>query len=202
MRSIGTITLLFLPGVLFAVEPALSRDEAIAAIKKHDGRIVEDAKISGDPVVEVHFGCHSDITDDVLAQLRVFPNLHTVDLISDKITDDGLKNFQHMPKLCSLRLNSSSIKDKGMENLKALKDLQVLFLMRCQYTEAGMQHLKSLSSLKELWLWRMPVNDKTIAKLKEFKYLGKLYLGQMHWDNDLQPADLKKALPQLEIHDN
>src|SRR5262249_58127568 len=108
--------------VLALPSPGLTAEQerVLAEVKKWSCDVEYAGEGAERKVVKLQFGCHSKVPDDVLAQLKVFPDLEEVEIISDKITDAGVKHLAALPKLRSLSLNSKSVTDKGVEHLKGL----------------------------------------------------------------------------------
>src|SRR5712691_4822029 len=76
-------------------------DRASAEITRHGGRVKVDETAPGKPVVTVLLS-YCTITDDLLALLRNFPELRTLDLGGAKISDKTLAHLKDCPKLRTL----------------------------------------------------------------------------------------------------
>jgi hypothetical protein len=151
------------------------------------------------PVLSVRFGCHSNVTDEQLAQLRKYPELEELDILSDKITDDGLDVLKDLGKLKKVRLNSGKITDKGVERLKSLPVIEDLVLFRTPVTPDGLAHLKSIPSLRRLHLWRIPITPEVVAQLKELSKLESLGFGQLTPESQSAAAGLVSLLPKTKV---
>lgn len=151
------------------------------------------------PVTEIRFGCHSNATDADLAALKVYPELKTLDLLSDKITDAGLEHLKALPKLETLHLNSSVITDKGLEHVAAIPTLRNLVLFRTKVTADGLALLKKLPVLRDLCLCRIPITSECVAQLKELTKLEKLGFEQLREESREKAAELVSLLPRTTI---
>jgi hypothetical protein len=96
-------------------------------------------------VVRISFSnCHAgDVTDAVLARLKVFPRLR------------------------ELQINSEAVSDKGLRHLRDLPELRKLSLIRVPATAKALGCLKTLPHLKQLTLFRMDISSAALEELKE-----------------------------------
>jgi hypothetical protein len=95
-------------------------------------------------VVKVSFcNCHADeVTDAVLARLKVFPRLRELTINSEAVSDDGLKELLELPELRKLTLIRVPVTAKGIGILKTLPHLQQLTLHRIDVSRESLQELK------------------------------------------------------------
>lgn len=101
-------------------------------------------------------------------------------------------------------LTGTAFADDGLAQLSAgpeLPDLHALRLTGTQVTDAGLQHLQGLPQLRELDLSRTQITDVGLGGLKRLTMLKHLTLeGLNERLSDAAVADLKRALPMLEVH--
>jgi hypothetical protein len=96
------------------------------------------------PVVEIRFSnCHADdVTDAVLARLRVFPRLRHLAINSEAVTDVGLGHLHALPGLRKLTLIRVPVTARGLGYLKGLPHLHQLTLFRVELSSAALQELR------------------------------------------------------------
>lgn len=82
-------------------------------------------------------------TDAVLARLKSFPKLQSLDLSSTSITDADLAHLERLTSLRSLNLSRTQISDAGLVRLKKLNQLQNLTLTGTRVTREGTADLQA-----------------------------------------------------------
>jgi hypothetical protein len=173
---------------------------AVAELKKYDCYEISTGTVT--PATKhLSFGCHSKLPDAAFAHLATFPDLESLDFISDKVSDACLAQLRNLPKLRSLDINSATITDKGLDSLKELPKLEELTLMRTQVTAQGLAKVQALKGLKTFHLMRLNTTPALIEQLKRFKHLDHLYIGQTEFTAE-QRLELTKALPNPSINEN
>lgn len=162
-------------------QPAESEQKAIQAIEAVGGRVREIAQ--NDDRLEVDYPRGSSIviegqaplTDEHLAILKDLPKIVHLRLGSTSVTDQGLSHLEGLPNLTRLNLERTKITDVGLKHLGNLKNLTYLNLYATEISDTGLLHLKNLSKLKKLYVWQTKVTKAGVA-------------------------DLRKALPQLDVN--
>jgi RNA polymerase sigma factor (sigma-70 family) len=106
-------------------------------------------------------------TDAGLAQVKGFPKLEDLSLVSPDITDAGLEHLRGMVHLQFLTLGSERITDKGLAHLEPLArgKLERLTILCPEVTDAGLEYLKGLTRLKDLSLSSTRVTDNGLREL-------------------------------------
>jgi hypothetical protein len=99
----------------------------------------------------------------------------TVDLMRDKIKDADLACLADLREVTSLKLDNTGLTDEGLKHLKGLKNLRRLTVSFTGVSDEGLKQLKGLEKLEFL---HVGYCAKVTAKGK---------------------ADLRQALPKLEI---
>ena len=96
------------------------------------------------PVVKLSISnCHAgDVTDAVLARLRVFPRLRELSINSEAVSDAGLRHLLQLPALRKLTLIRVPVTAKGIGILKGLPHLQRLTLFRMDLSREAVQELR------------------------------------------------------------
>jgi len=96
------------------------------------------------PVVKLWFSnCHAgDVTDAVLARLKVFPRLRELGINSEAVSDEGVRHLQELPELQKLTLIRVPLTAKGIGILKTLPHLQQLTLFRMDVSREALQELR------------------------------------------------------------
>jgi Leucine-rich repeat (LRR) protein len=140
------------------------------------------------------------VTDKGLKNLDGLTEMQGLNLFGLKgVTDEGMKSLAKMTKLQNLDIRLTPVTDKGIQELAGMKDLRLLQIGGPKITDAS---AKTLAGLTELQTLEMSGSDITDASLKEFAKLPKLsYLGigGAKKVTDAGVADLKKALPKLQV---
>jgi hypothetical protein len=196
----GLLAAATLDGLIQAQEARPDFRAAVAELKKYDCYEISPGTVTS-ATQELSFGCHSDLPDAAFAQLAAFPNLESLDFISDKVTDACLAQLRSLPRLRSLNINSATITDKGLDSLKELPKLEDLTLVRTQVTARGLAKVQALKGLKTLHLMRLNTTPALIEQLKRFKHLDHLSIGQTEFTAE-QRLELTTALPNLSIDQN
>jgi hypothetical protein len=135
-------------------------ERAITAIKKLDGSVKRDAKLPGNPVVEVDLFCKKT-TDADLAHLKAFPQLRKLNLMgnckdsgNNHLTDAGLKHLRDLHKLEELNVSwHRGIHDASIEYLEKLSNLKSVDLDSTSVTEKGAARLKRALPKAEIRHW-------------------------------------------------
>lgn len=146
-------------------QPTEAEKQAIAAIKKLGGNVMEIAQNDARLDVAFHLA-DSKIGDEQLALVKNLPRTTILNLRGTEITDAGLANIKDLKGLTKLHLEKTKITDAGLEQLKGLENLEYLNLYGTQVTDAGLKHLEGLKKLKKVYLWQTPVTDAGVAALK------------------------------------
>jgi hypothetical protein len=96
------------------------------------------------PVVRLSFSnCHADeVTDDVLARLKVFPRLRALTINSEAVSDEGLRHLRELPGLRELTLIRVPVTAEGIGTLKTLPHLHRLTLFRTEISRRALQELR------------------------------------------------------------
>jgi hypothetical protein len=161
-----------------------------AAIRKLRDRkvlVIEEACDPGAPtekqVTSINFcGTMSfgdeNIPDDLLAQLRHFPELQSLNLGDCKITGGQLKYLAGLNRMASLVLSHTAVDDSGLENISLLEAIESLNLRNTAISDAGLGHIAELRNLKVLDLSKTKVTDAGIKKLRPLRDLKWLLLAE------------------------
>ena len=108
-------------------------------------------------VVKLSFSnCHAgDVTDAVLARLKVFPGLRELTINSEAVSDDGLRQLHELPALRKLTLIRVPVTARGLGILKTLPHLQQLTLHRIDVDRESLRELKEALPRTKIE-WRRP----------------------------------------------
>jgi hypothetical protein len=109
------------------------------------------------PVVELSFSnCHAEeVTNAVLARLKVFPRLRKLTINSEAVSDEGLRHLRQLPELRELTLIRVPVSVKGVGTLKALPRLQRLTLWRVEIGRVALKELREALPRTTIE-WRAP----------------------------------------------
>ena len=94
-----------------------ARDEAAAAIRALGGIMDLDETRSGKPVRRVNLH-GTAVTDDDVAKLAVFPELHVLDLRATRVSDRGLAQLAALPRLELLVVEAARQAGEGVRRLR------------------------------------------------------------------------------------
>jgi hypothetical protein len=106
-------------------------------------------------------------TNEELASLKIFPQLHTLVIDASRVTDDGLNQIEQLPQLTDLFISGPGVTDRGLEHMKYLTNLRRLGLPLTNITDNGLNHLSCLSQLRELNIHYTKVTDHGINNLRQ-----------------------------------
>jgi uncharacterized membrane protein len=101
-------------------------------------------------------------------------------------------------KMVAVDLSATSVTDASIALLAQAKDLRMVRLSETGITDASMDTLAKLTSLESVNLYGTAVTDAGVKKLSALPNLKRLYLWQTGVSAEAI-ADLKKAMPELEI---
>jgi hypothetical protein len=142
------VALSSLPLAATAGEPqdrtSLAR-EVLQEIKTRWKAAVElDSDAPDSPVVRLSFSnCHADeVTDAVLAGLKVFPRLRSLTINSEAVSDEGLGHLRELPGLRELTLIRVPVTAEGLGTLRTLPHLERLTLLRMEIGRVALQELR------------------------------------------------------------
>lgn len=144
---------------------ALTKEQAIAAIKKLGGSVTVDEETPGKPVVKVYLR-GTKVTDTDLVYLKGLTNLRQLSLYDTNVTDAGLVHLKGLTKLRTLSLSDTKVTDAGLVHLKGLTKIENLDLSGTQVTDSGLMRLKGLTKLQSLGLADTKVIGLGINRLK------------------------------------
>jgi hypothetical protein len=130
---------------------------------------------------------------------RIERDVVTVNLVATNVTDDELKWLGVFPNLQVLYLHHTSIGDAGVANLRDLKSLTTLDLFDTRVTDAALEHLAEwMPHLEWLELSDTAVTDAGLRFLKGLRHLRRLDVRSTKV-TDAGVDDLRPALPRLII---
>jgi hypothetical protein len=98
--------------------PATAEEKAIEAIEELGGECSTDDEDDDSPVVSVTLA-DKPATDAILAQLKSFPKLRSLDLSRTQITDAGLVHLKGLKQLQTLTLTGTKVTNAGVADLQA-----------------------------------------------------------------------------------
>jgi Leucine-rich repeat (LRR) protein len=195
-------------------------EKALNMVRAHNGTVLRDEKLPGQPVVGVifEFGRNHNIPnvgfDPALAaqarkaweqefsDLRGLTALRHLDLGGVPVTDANLEAIKDLEQLQHLDLYlKEGFTDAGFKHIGAMKNLVSLNIGATRITDAGLKHLKGLVNLEDLGLLGTHVTDAGVVDLlKELKALRKLTLGETKiTDATLKQVGELKDLEELRI---
>ncbi|XP_039384015.1 uncharacterized protein LOC120399630 isoform X2 [Mauremys reevesii] len=131
--------------------------------------------------LELFFGCHIQTlvlscypyaTNELLRQLRAFPSLRHLSLVScSLLTDQGLSVVRHLQRLQHLNLSACvKLTDACLHFIKGLRHLSHLALDQTKISDCGMaDYLPSAPSvLSHLSLNRTAITERTLRLLPQY----------------------------------
>jgi hypothetical protein len=155
------VALLALPLAATADEPSykatLAREVLHEIETKWKAAVKVDDGSPDLPVVKLSFSnCHAgDVTDAMLARLKVFPRLRELTINSEAVSDEGLRHLRELPELRTLTLIRVPVKTKGIGILKSLPHLQRLTLLRIEISREALAELRKALPRTTIE-WRRP----------------------------------------------
>lgn len=97
----------------WAADSQTDQEIAVFEIEILGGNVTRDEDAPNKPVIGADLS-RTKVTDDVLACLRHFPQLHTLNLARTKITDAGLAYVKELTELRTLGLEFTEVTDHGL----------------------------------------------------------------------------------------
>jgi len=140
----------------------------------------------------------SDITDDALASIDLFPEIKELDLTGTSVHDESLVVLQYLPKLQSLKLKGTRISSPGMALLTKIPTLVLLDASNTAVTDDGLTEAWLWKNLRYLSLNNTPVTDDAIPFLTSIETLKGLSLLNTKVTSE-GAQKLKDALPECLI---
>lgn len=173
MKRFATAHAIVLAGLLATLGCGRSDEEtALAMIQQAGGSV----NYEHGHIVSVDLS-DSAATDEELAAIRVFPDVHTINCTNSQgITGSDLDVLVDLKNLETLYLVGTSLDDTGMSRLKDLTSLKTLHLGRTKITDAGMPALDNLTNLQTLSLGDTAITDKGLVQLRDLRNLSTLIL--------------------------
>ncbi|MGJ8643591.1 MAG: c-type cytochrome domain-containing protein [Luteolibacter sp.] len=181
-------------------------EEVLAAIAKMDEDVSLDTAAVSPEEEEI-----DGLRGDVMRLVEIFPGALSYDAVTGgEIVFDGVKLRKSLDdkafaqlepvigEVVSMDLSATAVTDKSMTLLAKAEKLRVLRLAETGVTDASLDGLVKLESLESVNLYGTTVTDAGVKKLAALPNLKRLYLWQTEV-SDSAIAELKKALPELEI---
>lgn len=129
----------------------------------------------------------SQLTDDVLKQVRKIEHLTYLDLSdSRQVTDRGLAHLSECRYIEHLDVSGTSISDAGLTVLRSFPNLRVFEARHLDtISDAGITHLGDAKRLERVNLMGTPTGDGAILALRNKGTLRELFLGNLVTDAGL-----------------
>ena len=111
---------------------------------------------------------HAPISDEQVAELlQGAPELQWLVLAGTQITGNVLQEMKHTPALHGLSLACSGITDGDLEHLGMLTQLRDLDLADTRITDDGLPHLHALANLRSVDLTDTKVTEEGVKQLQQ-----------------------------------
>ncbi len=124
-------------------------------------------------------------TDEMLALLPTFSNLHYLQLNGEGVSSAGFAHLSELGQLWHLDLSSSDgVDDSVLKHLKSLHQLESLNLSHTSITDDGIGELAGLTALQSLHLDGTSISDVGVARLKQLPQIRRLSLGYCEISDD------------------
>lgn len=142
-----------------------------------------------------------DVTDEMLNQLKMFPQLKSLNLGCTNLNDEGFKIVSSLSGLEQLNIQETEITDDGMQHLKnmlSLKDLRIKG--NDQLTNNCIKHFKGMKSLKEIGIHETSIDQNGLKELLKYCDLKDVCLEV--WQDNFQYSvllELSQKYPKCEI---
>lgn len=103
-------------------------------------------------------------------------------------------------RVVELKLHNKQLDDGALKQVSRLTALRSLSLFGSTFSDASLSDLRELGRLRALGLGKTPVTDKGLLHLRKVRWLRWLWINGNRKVSDSAVAELKKALPELEVH--
>jgi internalin A len=192
------------PSHLAMAQDTSDESKIIEKIALLEGKVEQDDKLPGHPVVGVSFDGSGRFTANYIHLLKSFPKLTWLDLGGTDITDAGLKRLPELKNLIEVNLCETSVTPTALAELRkaaprlrifddfAIEGLaghvrrdgtgrgrriiDVSFAGNHKFSDASMPLLKPLKHLKVLQIQDTQITDEGLKELSELEKLEVLVL--------------------------
>jgi Leucine-rich repeat (LRR) protein len=138
-------------------------------------------------------------TDEVLASIRLFPHVHTINCTNaGRISGHTLGHLRSLTRLETLYLVNTGLDDGGLHQARHLRTLKTLHIGHTRVTDAGMPALDHLEGLETLSLSGNPITDYGLIHLRDLRKLKTLVLRDTKTTKEGQ-QELRRMLPDVRI---
>jgi internalin A len=221
MRNAAWMAMALLAGAAMADEA-----EAVKRLERLGGKATKDAKVPGEPVVEVYAAnlkkplpamkeiksfeklrrlqlMNAQVTDKGLAGISGLKLLTVLGAHGNRLTGESLKEVGKMAQLSELDIGSNDLKTEDLRHLAGLKELRRLRLVNLhQVKDEAMKVVAGFGKLEELNLAATGVGDKGLAHLAGLKNLKELNLYALKvTDEGMKAVGQMEKLERLDLAD-
>jgi hypothetical protein len=153
------------------IEAIEKLNKEISDTKSASVILKEDASNPSIKMIIYNKGTHAD---ELLALLKIFPDMEACSIINAKISKQGAECLPYFKNILDLRLINTSFDDNEMVYISNLINIETLGLDDNNITDEGLREIKNLKKISCLILRNTNIHDegiKTIFNLPELESL-------------------------------
>jgi len=151
------------------------------------------------PYVAVFLGSKKDFAANDLTELkRIKDQVVSIDIGNSNVKDDDLKNLTLFPHVQKLHLQNIAIGDEGVRYLKDLRYLDVLNLSGTKVTAKTLNEVSGWKNLKKLYLYNTIVPEESVKSLRNSHPELEVYNTQFDLTDSVYNAQLTTPIVKID----
>lgn len=151
------------------------------------------------PYVAVFLGSKKDFTSKDLTELKGVGNqVVSIDLGNSNVKDDDLKNLTLFPHVQKLHLQNITIGDEGIKHLSSLRYLDVLNVSGTKVTTKTLDEVSGWKNLKKLYLYNTAVPEESVKSFRNSHPELEVYNTQFDLTDTVYNAQLTKPVLKID----
>jgi uncharacterized membrane protein len=151
------------------------------------------------PYVAVFLGSKKDFSANDLTELKsIKDQVVSIDIGNSNVKDDDLKNLTLFPHVQKLHLQNIAIADEGVKYLKDLRYLDVLNLSGTKVTAKTLDEVSGWKNLKKLYLYNTVVGEESVTSLRHSHPELDVYNTQFDLTDSVYNAQLTTPIVKID----
>lgn len=151
------------------------------------------------PYVAVFLGSKKDFTARDLTELKDIGNqVVSIDMGNSNVKDEDLKNLNLFPHVQKLHLQNMPIGDEGVKHLRDLRYLDVLNLSGTKVSAKTLDEVSGWKNLKKLYLYNTTVPEETVTSFISSHPELEVYNTQLDLSDSVYDAQLTTPVVKID----
>ncbi len=151
------------------------------------------------PYIAVFLGSKKDFSAKDLNRIERYRNqVVSIDMGNSNVKDDDLKNLTLFPHVQKLHLQNIAIGDEGVKYLKDLRYLDVLNLSGTKVSAKTLDEISGWKNLKKLYLYNTAVSEESVKSLKKSHPELEVYNTQFDLTDTVYNAQLTTPIIKID----